>query len=254
MIQTNGKATTDVEKWPTARVVAAKLGCSRQQVYKLEKRGKLSARESQANGVKVRRFDPATVAELADADELEQLLDPELGHDEDEDDGAPPNAMRLAAKVVAESRQVATDARKGQQEAFELVARPAQEFTKLLMTALEQREARIAELEKKLNLFYDEQRESRRDDREAAFMQARLQREDDRKDQFFRVFVDSLPMVLEQLKASMGGAGSGPFVDWMKKRTPAEQKKLVTAIEAVVGFDEPEQKEATNGSEQPQPQ
>jgi hypothetical protein len=242
MIQTNGKAT-ELEKWPTARAVAAKLGCSRQQVYKLEKRGKLSGRESG----KIRRFDPATVAALAeDDDELEMLLAGEsvAAEDEDEDEGPPPRAMQLAAKVVTESRQMAADARRGQQEAYDLLAAPTREYTKLLMQALEAREKRIAELEERLNKFHDEQRDARRDDREAAFFQSRLEREDDRKDQMWKLFLDNLPLVLQQLKASMGG--SGPFVEWMKKRTPAEQQKLVMAIETVVGFDESEKK---NGSQ-----
>jgi hypothetical protein len=239
VVETNGR-TID-EHWPTARAVAIKLGCSRQQVYKLEKRGKLKGHDvREKNGVKIRRFDPAEVRELSQADELEQLLDVELvGHeDEDEDDAAPPNAMRLAAKVVGESRQVAVDARRGQHEAYELIAKPAREFSETLLRALEQREKRIAELEEKLNKFYDEQREARLEEREATLLQDQMQRDAARKDALFKVFTDNLPMVLEQLKNSMGAA-SGPFAEWMKKRSPAQQAKMIMAIEAVVGDDEP---------------
>jgi hypothetical protein len=233
---TNGKATTiDDERWPTASAVAIKLGCSRQQVYKLEMRGKL-----RADAGKPKRFDPDSVrALLADSDALAQLLEVDLpGDDEDDDDTRPSNAMRLAAKVVQEARQVATDARRGQHEAYDLVAIPAREYTKLLMSALEQREKRIAELEEKLNRFYDEQRDSRAETQEAEFMRSRLEKTDARKDQFFKMFTDNLPVVLEQLKTSMSG-GAGPFAEWMRKRSPAQQAKMILAIEAVIGEDQP---------------
>lgn len=106
------------------------------------------------------------------------------------------------------------------------------------MRALEQREKRIAELEEKLNKFYDEQREARLEEREAAFMHSRQERTDQRKDQFFKMFTDNLPAVLEQLKTSLAG-GAGPFAEWMKQRSPAQQAKMIMAIEAVIGDDEP---------------
>lgn len=249
MAETNGKhtATSETESgtWLTARAVAVRLGCSRQQVYKLEKRGKLRGKNVREGSITLRRFDPSDVRELSSADELEQLLDVELAgpDDEDEDDGAPPNAMRLAAKVVGESRQVAVDARRGQHDAYELIATPAREYTKLLMQALEAREKRIAELEEKLNKFYDEQREARLEEREATFFHGRMEREDARKEQFFKAFTDNLPALLDQLKNSLsgGGAAANPFVAWMAKQPPEKQIKMILAIEAVLGGgDEPE--------------
>lgn len=227
-------------KWPTASAVAARLGCSRQQVYKLEKRGKLRGQDVRSpNGATFRRYDPEMAEQLAQADELETLLVelPE-GDDDDEAGGQPPNAMKLASKVVADARQMALDARRGQHEAYDLVATPAREYTKLLMAALEQREKRIAELEEKLNKFYDEQRDARAEAQEAEFLRSRLARADERKDQFFKMFSDNVPIVLDQLKASVA-AGAGPFVEWMKKRSPEQQKKMIMAIEAVIGEDPP---------------
>lgn len=235
---TNGKAIE--EHWPTARVVAKKLGCTAHQVYKLEKSGMLHGRDVRVNGVKLRRFDPADVRTLADADELEQILDVELTEpdpDEEGEDTAPPNAMRLAAKVVADSRQLALDARKGQQEAFDLVTKPAREFTETIMRSLEAREKRIAELEAKLSQFYDEQREARLEDREVAMLQSRLERGDARKDQMLKTFMDHLPIVLDQLKNSLSGGG-GVFTEWLSKVPPEKQKKLILAIEAVTADDD----------------
>jgi len=54
------------ELWPTARAVSQALGCSRQQVYKLEKRGKLKARDVRSGGVKLRRFDPEQVRRFSE--------------------------------------------------------------------------------------------------------------------------------------------------------------------------------------------
>lgn len=238
MAETNGRAID--ERWPTARAVAHKLGCSRQQVYKLEKRGKLKGRDVREGGVKIRRFDPEQVAALSEDDELERLLDVDLlgPEDEDEVDDTPSNGMRLAAKVVGESRQVAVDARRGQHEAYELVAKPAREFTETLLKALEQREKRIAELEAKLNQFHDEQRAARMEEREAGFFQSRLEREDARKDAFFKMFVDNMPAVLDQLKKSVAGGG-GPFVEWIRSLPPEQQKKLVMAVQTVIADDDP---------------
>lgn len=235
----NGKAVD--ERWPTASKVASQLGCSRQQVYKLAARGKLRAKDVRENGVKKRRFDPSIVRDLAEAqDELDALLEQEETDDEEPEDESVSagNASRLAGKVVSEFRQVAVDARRGQQEAFELVTKPAREFTETLLKALDQREKRIAELEEKLNKFYDEQREARLEEREAAMMQARLERADARKDEFFKLFTDNLPVVLTQLKESAGGGG-GPFAKWIKKIPPEKQEKLIMAIEAVLGDEEP---------------
>jgi len=234
----NGKAIE--EQWPTARVVAKKLGCTAHQVYKLERGGLLHGRDVRVNGVKLRRFDPADVRTLADADALEQILDVELTEPDDDeagDNAPPPNAMRLAANVVTESRQLALDARKGQHEAYELIAKPAREFTETIMKALDQREKRIAELEAKLSQFYDEQREARLEDRELAMMQSRLDRDDLRKDQMFKTFFDHLPLVLDQLKTSLSGGG-GPFAEWLKGVPPEKQKKLILAIEAVTADDD----------------
>lgn len=237
--EANGKPAAADSSWPTARAVAATLGCSRQQVYKLEKQGKLRGRDTRENGVKLRRFDPESVIALSEDSELEQLLGADSsGPDEadDEDGGLPPNAMRLAARVLAESRQVAVDARRGQQEAFELVVKPATAFNDSLLRALEQREKRIAELEAKLNAFYDQQREARLEEREAEFLQQRMQQADARKDQFFKLFTDNVPLVLEQLKNSASG---GPFVEWIRKLPPEQQKKLVMAVQTVIADDEP---------------
>lgn len=242
---TNGTRVSAAEqqRWPTASSVAARLGCARTQVYKLEKRGKLRGAEVRMpNGKKLRRFDPEAVETLASGDELEELLD----DDSDDDDAGAEDvagaksspALKLAAKVVADSRTLALDARRGQQEAFDLVSVPTREFTKLLLGAIEQREKRIAELEEKLNKFHDEQRAARAEEREVQFEMNRVERQDQRKDQFFKMFTDNLPVLLEQLKTAVS-AGAGPFAEWMKKRSPAQQAKMIMAIEAVIGDDEP---------------
>lgn len=240
---TNGKATAEqVEKWPTARKVAATLGVSRQQVYRLERRGKLAARESRENGAKVRRYDPSTVAELEQAEtELERLLAEmaeDSAGDEEEAAAAPAlptaNGMLLAARALAESRQVATDARKGMHEAYDLIAKPTQEIVKLLMATVTQQNTRIADLEGQLNRIHDEQRDQRREDRESAFVQQRMQRDDDRKDAFFRMFVDHLPVVLEQMRP--GGAKSQLF-EYLKKCSPEKQARIIMAMETVIGDD-----------------
>jgi len=234
----NGKAV-ESDDWPTARVVAARLGCSRQQVYKLEKRGKLRGKDVRENGVKLRRYDPESVSNLAEDSELEALLGVDAGDEGDEgDDLIAPNGMRLAAKVVSESRQVAVDARRGQQEAFELVTKPAQAFTETLLKALEQRESRIAQLEEKLNKYYDEQREARLEEREAQLFASQMERADQRKDQFFKLFTDNVPLVLEQIKKS-AAASAGPFVEWIRELPPQQQKRLVMAVQAVIAEDEP---------------
>jgi hypothetical protein len=241
---TNGTraSAAELQRWPTASLVAARLGCARTQVYKLEKRGKLRGAEVRMpNGKKLRRFDPQSVEELAAGDELEELLDDDGDDDDAGDDvnGSKSHpALKLAAKVVADSRTVALDARRGQQEAFELVSVPTREFTKLLLGAIEQREKRIAELEEKLNKFHDEQRAARAEEREVQFEMNRVERQDQRKDQFFKMFTDNLPVLLEQLKSAVS-AGAGPFAEWMKKRSPAQQAKMIRAIEAVIGEDEP---------------
>jgi hypothetical protein len=246
---TNGR-TID-ERWLTARAVAHKLGCTRLEVYKLEKRGKLLGHDVKEHGAKLRRFDPASVRALAEAaEEIEQILDDESEADDDDETVANPNSMALAAKVVAESRQLALDARKGQQEAFALVTKPSREFTEVLLKALDQRETRIAELETKLSKYYDEQREARADDRETAMMQSRLEREDARKDQMFKTFTDNLPLFLDQVKASISGAAGGPFSEWIRKLSPEKQAKLIMAIESVTGDDEepPSAEKAINAS------
>jgi hypothetical protein len=63
------------EQWPTARAVAQALGCSRQHVYKLEKNGKLKARDVQRGGVTLRRFDPEQVRRFSEG-ALELALRP----------------------------------------------------------------------------------------------------------------------------------------------------------------------------------
>lgn len=250
MNETNGKPT-EFEKWPTARAVAVQLGCSRQQVYKLAERGKLLGRDvREKGGGKVKRFDPSSVAELANADnDLDLLLASEAMTDEDDedDDGPPPNVMVLAGKVVSEARQQAADARKGQHEAYDLIARPTQELVKLLQSMLTEARERIRELETTLNAIFDANRERRREDLEAEFLQSRLKREDDRKDAFFQMFINNLPLVLDQLKAS--SMGSGPFVPWLKKLSPEKQTKLITAIEAVTADDEVPETETSAAAE-----
>lgn len=233
---TNGKAVD--ERWPTAGTVAAKLGCSRQQVYRLEKRGKLRARDVRENGVKRRRFDPSTVRDLAEAqDELEALLESE--EPDDDDDPAQPLDSRLANRAIAELQKTAVDARRGQQEAFDLVVKPVREFSETMMRALEQAQKRNAELEQMLSKMHDEQREARLEEREQKMIQDRVARSDARKDEFFKLFTDNVPIVLTQLKESMQ-AGGGPFAKWMKEVPPEKQKKLIVAIEAVLGDeDEP---------------
>ena len=230
---TNGKAVAD--KWPTASGVAARLGCLRQQVYRLEKRGKLSAHETRGGA---KRYDPAKVAELEEADdELERLLASEvMTDDEDDEEGPPPNVMRLAGGVVKESRLMALEARKGLHEAYDLIATPTRELVKLQAQMLTDARARISELETRLNQFHDEQRDARRDDREAAFVQQRMQREDDRKDAFFRMFVDNLPVVIEQMRP--GGANS-KLLEYLKNCSPEKQSRIIMTLETVMG-DDPE--------------
>lgn len=240
---TNGRAID--ERWLTARAVAHKLGVTRQYIYKLEKKGRLKGHDVRENGVKIRRFDPEQVSELAESSDLDRLLEEAdaAGEDEDEELGSS-SAMRLAAKVVTESRQVATDARRGQHEAYELIAKPTREFCEVLMRALEQREKRIAELEEKLNKFHDEQREARLEEREAGFFQSQMERGEARKDAFYKVFTDNLPVLLEQLKQSAKG-GAGPFVDWIRSLPPDQQKRLVMAVQAVIAEEEPPAATAT---------
>ena len=235
MAETNGKAID--ERWPTARAVAQKLGCTRQYIYKLEKKGRLKGTDVRENGVKIRRFDPEQVSALAESDELDKLLEEEPEDDGGDDDLGSASGMRLAARVVTESRQVATDARRGQHEAYELIAKPTRELCETLMRALDAREKRIAELEEKLNKFHDEQREARMEEREAGFFQNQLERGEARKDAMFKVFTDNLPVLLEQLKQSAKGAG-GPFVEWIRSLPPEQQKKLVMAVQTVIADDD----------------
>jgi hypothetical protein len=233
----NGKPTGESE-WPTATAVAAKIGCSRQQVYRLEKRGKLRGRDVRENGVKVRRFDPESVRALAEDQELEAILGADEAAETDEGDdagGLTAGGMRLAARVVSESRQVALDARRGQQEAFELVTKPTQAIVELLLRTLQQREARIAELEKQLTQQFDEQRQARAEERELLLEQQRLERAELRKEQFFKMFVEYAPAVLEQMKRS---APNGPFVEMLQAMNPDEQKRLVLMVKSVITDDD----------------
>lgn len=68
-------AKKKVESWPTASTVAKALGCSRQHVYKLEKRGELEGRDVRTGGVKIRRFNPEHVRRFSESS-LQMALRP----------------------------------------------------------------------------------------------------------------------------------------------------------------------------------
>ena len=227
----NGKAI-DSEEWPTATEAAAILGCSRQQVYKLEKDGRLHAKDARENGVKIRRFDPESVRACAESSELQSLLGARGALDDDD----APSGMRLAAAVVSESRQTALAATRAQQELVALIVKPSREINELLLSALKQREERIRELEGQLNAQNDEQRAARAEEREAALFANQLERADLRKDAFFKMFVENVPMVVKQFKAS----GGGPFVDWIRNLPQEKQQRLVDVVQSAINDEDQE--------------
>lgn len=240
--KTNGSASNGSRlpegwhSWPTARVVAKRLRCSRQQVYKLQRDGELRGVDGFTDGKRIRRFDPEQVRALEplDADELDDD-DDELELEDDRPDLA---VMKLAAKMVAEARQMSADARKAVHDAYSTTNTPARELLKLAVEALGEREKRIGELEKTVSSMHDEQRDARREDREFSLFQRQVEREDERKAQFWKVASEHGPVVLGQVLDSIKNAG-GPLAEWAKHQSPEKQKKLIMAIEAVIGDDEP---------------
>lgn len=226
-------------QWPTAREVAKRIRCSRQQVYKLERDGELRGVNGVSNGKKIRRFDPDQVAKLEplDADELDDEDDAEL-EDLVADERVDVAVLKLAAKMVSEARTMSADSRSAVAKAYESVNEPARMLLKLAVDALGARETRIAELEKTVSLMHDEQRDARRDDREFALYEKQADRDEQRKDQLFQVAAQHAPVVLGQVLETLKKAG-GPLAEWMRTAPPEKQAKVIAAIESVI-TEEPE--------------
>jgi hypothetical protein len=229
---TNGKQQQRLpegwQSWPTAGKVAKRLGVARAHVYRLEKRGDLRGVEGVWMGRNVMRFDPATV-EALEPRGLDVAEEDEGADDETASDAA----IRLLTRSLSEMKQIAIDARKGQHDAYTLVAKPSQELHTLTSDALKQAYERIRELEDRLNKMHDEQRDSRREDREFALFEKQVADGDARKDQFMQLFFENAPVVFGQLLETMKGA-KGPLADWLRAKSPEQQKKYIAALETFV--------------------
>lgn len=243
----NGSATSRTpvanwSEWLTAGEVAHRLLCTRQQVYRLERDGELRAMVGNWRGKIVRKFDPVQVAKIAPR-ELTASVDDELADEFDEVDPS-----RLLAQFLKESRQIATDFRRGQHEAYQLVAAPSRELHNLTLEALKTANARIKELEGQLNAAFDERRDERREDREFALFERTQREQSDRQQQFFQMFVAKAPVIFSQLLEGLRGA-KGPLAEWMQAQSPDQQKQLITAIQAVMSVEA----EAKGESNEPPP-
>ena len=230
------------ESWLTAGEVSRRLRCARTHVYRLEQRGELRCFDGVSHGKRVRRFDPASVSALAPTDDE---LDDELADELEGSNGA--DTTKLVARMLTEARSLTTDARKGQHEAYQLIAVPSRELHGITLGALKQQAERIRELEQQLNKMYDEQRDARRDDREFTLLERQLGEGEARKDKFFQMLVQVAPEVLGQLVSTMkaGAGAAGPLAEWMKAKTPEQQRKLIQAIEVVMAIDEEARTPAT---------
>lgn len=232
----NGGSPTkpdDWESWLTASEVSRRLRCARTHVYRLAARGDLVSFDGYSHGKKEKRFQPASVAALTPTDEeVEDELAEEIESVGNVD------TSKLVARLLTEARTLATESRKGQHEAYQLVAGPSRELHTITLNALKAQAERIRELEAQLNKMHDEQRDERREDREFALIEKNMGDSEARKERFFQMFATAAPELLGQVVASLKGGDSGPLAAWFKSRNPAEQLKLISAIEAVMTVED----------------
>ena len=185
----------DWDSWPTATEAAKRAGVTRPHVYRLAEAGELEAVEGYQNGRRVLRFSPDSI-DLYAASKGEPVL--ETGTED-----------TLTVRLLSEARQIASDARKGMHEAYGLVSTPARELCKEYAVALKAANERIRELEERLYTLHDEQRDTRREDREWQSHERRQAAQDARKDQVLEVLKGHAPTIIDQLSATLTAKRAG---------------------------------------------
>ncbi|HET9930198.1 MAG TPA: helix-turn-helix domain-containing protein [Polyangiaceae bacterium] len=256
----NGSGKPDGwDTWLTAVQVARRLRCHRQHVYRLALNGDLTFYDGMFRGRLQRRFEPGSVEAYAQSrPQNEQSASSSSDDDSDSGipgaeyfeesdleregggarDGALVELSRLMARGLTDLREVATDARKGQHEAYSLIAVPSREMFKLALDQLRAAYKRIRELEERLNRLHDEQRDARRDDREFSLVEKQLNASAEQKDQFFKMLLSNVPTVFAQLKDTIERRTTGPLARWTASLSPEKQTRLVGAIEAVMSVED----------------
>lgn len=267
--QENGatsKRLPEWHSWPNAAATARRLGCARAHVYRLEGRGQLRSVEVTERGRRVRKYDPITIEAVKErqslpVDELEAGELDAAGDDDGSDGGGSDDessamvrtggggdVYRLLARLLSEAREITKDARKGQHDAYQLIATPSRELHVLMSEALKQAYERIRELEKVVSAMHDEQRDSRREDREFALFEKQVSDGEARKEQFMKLFLENAPVVFGQVLETVKGPG-GPLAEWLRAKSPDQQKKYITALETFVSVaDDGGGGDGTNGN------
>lgn len=222
------------EEWPAAAEAARRAKVSRQHIYRLIESGELEAVEGTQSGRKVLRINP---------DSIERFL-VEGGEPQEAAEMASSGEFAVAVRLVSEARQIASEARKGQHDAYQLIAQPSRELIKLLLEANAQKDARIRELEGQLNAMHDAQRDARKEDREWLIAERAQAAEDSRKEQVIDALKTHWPTIVEQLSETLKakrGMSSGPLMQLLQQLDSEQQKKLAFALQAIIKEDGEEQ-------------